>query len=59
MREIEVLRLVATGLSNKQIAERLVISTSTVDTHIQSIFHKLDVSSRSGATRYAVEHRLV
>jgi predicted ATPase/DNA-binding NarL/FixJ family response regulator len=59
MREIEVLRLVASGLSNKQIAERLVISTSTVDTHIQSIFHKLDVSSRSGATRYAVEHRLV
>lgn len=59
MREFEVLRLVAAGLSNKQIAERLVISTSTVDTHIQSIFHKLDVSSRSGATRYAVEHRLV
>ena len=59
MREIEVLRLVAAGLSNKQIAEQLVISTSTVDTHIQSIFHKLDVSSRSGATRYAVEHRLV
>jgi predicted ATPase/DNA-binding CsgD family transcriptional regulator len=59
MREIEVLRLVAAGLSNKQIAERLVISTSTVDTHIQSIFHKLAVSSRSGATRYAVEHRLV
>jgi predicted ATPase/DNA-binding CsgD family transcriptional regulator len=58
-REIEVLRLVAAGLTNKQIAERLVISTSTVDTHIQSIFHKLGVSSRSGATRYAVEHRLV
>ncbi|HEX9132654.1 MAG TPA: LuxR C-terminal-related transcriptional regulator, partial [Ktedonobacteraceae bacterium] len=58
-REIEVLRLVAEGLTNKQIAERLVISTSTVDTHIQSIYHKLGVSSRSGATRYAVEHRVV
>lgn len=56
-RENEVLCLIAAGLTNKQIAERLVISPSTVDTHIQSIYNKLGISSRSAATRYAIEHR--
>ena len=57
-REIEVLRLLAMGLSNKQIAERLVISPHTVNGHIHSIFGKLSLNSRSAATRYALEHQL-
>ncbi len=57
-RELEVLRVVAVGLTNKQIAQHLVISPTTVDTHIRSIFQKLGVSTHSSATRYAVEHRL-
>jgi predicted ATPase/DNA-binding CsgD family transcriptional regulator len=58
-RQYEVLRLVAKGLTNTQIAEQLVVSMSTVDTHIQSIYGKLGVSSRVRATRYAIEHDLV
>ena len=57
-REIEVLRLLARGLSNKQIAELLVLSPHTVSGHIQSIFGKLALNSRSAATRYALEHHL-
>ncbi len=58
-REGEVLRLVAQGLTNEQVAQRLVISPRTVDTHLTSIYSKLGVSSRSAATRYAVQHHLV
>ncbi|MFL5663311.1 MAG: LuxR C-terminal-related transcriptional regulator [Ktedonobacteraceae bacterium] len=58
-RESEVLGLLARGLSNKQIAERLVLSHFTVNTHVQSIYNKLGVNSRSEATRFAVEHHLV
>ena len=58
-REVEVLRLLAMGMSNGQIAERLVLSPHTVNVHNQSIFGKLGVNSRSGATRYALEHQLV
>jgi DNA-binding NarL/FixJ family response regulator len=58
-REVEVLRLVASGLSNIQVSERLVISARTVDTHLTSIYSKIGVSSRSAATRYALEHHLV
>ena len=47
------------GLTTPQIAERLVVSLPTVNTHVASIFDKLGVSSRSAATRYAVEHHLV
>lgn len=57
-REIEVLRLVAYGMSDAQIAERLVISLRTVHSHLRSIYRKLEVGSRSGATRWAVEHHL-
>ena len=57
-RESEVLQLLAMGLSNKQIAERLVLSPHTVSGHIQSIFGKLELNSRSAATRYALEHHL-
>jgi DNA-binding NarL/FixJ family response regulator len=58
-RELEVLRLLAGGLTNHQIAERLVVSLPTVKTHVAAIFNKLGVNSRSAATRYAVEHHLV
>ena len=58
-REVEVLRLVAQGLSDSGVAERLVISPRTVQGHMRSIFNKINVNSRSAATRYAVEHKLV
>jgi len=58
-REIEVLSLVAQGLTNEQVAQQLVISPRTVNTHLTSIYGKIGVSSRSAATRYAVEQHLV
>ena len=58
-RENEVLRLLTMGLTSTQIAEQLVISLPTVNTHVRSIYNKLGVTSRSAATRYAVEHYLV
>jgi ATP/maltotriose-dependent transcriptional regulator MalT len=57
-REVEVLRLVAAGLTNAQIAERLFVSRRTVDQHLRSIYTKLGVSSRAAATRFAVEREL-
>jgi DNA-binding CsgD family transcriptional regulator/Tfp pilus assembly protein PilF len=57
-REIEVLRSVAQGLTDAQVAERLVISPRTVHSHLNSIYSKLGISSRSAATRYAIEHDL-
>ncbi|HET7869229.1 MAG TPA: helix-turn-helix transcriptional regulator, partial [Actinomycetota bacterium] len=58
-REAQVLRLVATGKSNRAIAGELVISEHTVARHLQNIFAKLNISSRSAATAYAFEHDLV
>jgi predicted ATPase/DNA-binding CsgD family transcriptional regulator len=58
-REVEVLRLLAQGLTYAQIADNLVISRRTVNTHVTSIFGKLDVSSRAAATRFAIDHHLV
>jgi LuxR family transcriptional regulator, maltose regulon positive regulatory protein len=57
-REVEVLRLLASGLTDAQIAEQLVISPRTVNAHLTSIYRKIAVSSRSAATRYALEHHL-
>ena len=57
-RELEVLRLVAAGKSNKQIASELVISEHTVARHVQNVFAKLDVSSRTAASAFAYEHDL-
>jgi len=57
-REVEVLRLVANGLTDAQIAERLVISPRTVGKHLQSIYSKLYLPGRSAATRWAIEHQL-
>jgi DNA-binding NarL/FixJ family response regulator len=54
-----VLRLVATGRSNRKVAEELFISEHTVARHLQNIFAKLGVSSRAAATAFAVEHDLV
>ena len=58
-RELEVLRLLATGATNKAIAEQLVLSERTVDRHVSNIFGKLGVSSRAAATAYAFERQLV
>jgi ATP/maltotriose-dependent transcriptional regulator MalT len=58
-REVQVLRLVATGLSNQEIATALVISEHTARRHLQNIFAKLGVSSRAAATAYAFQHDLI
>jgi len=58
-REVEVLRLIATGATNRVIAQRLEISEKTVARHVSNIFTKLDLSSRAAATAYAYEHKLV
>ena len=58
-REVEVLRLVAGGLTTPQIAEQLMVSFHTANAHVRSIYNKLDVTSRSAATRYAIEQKLV
>jgi ATP/maltotriose-dependent transcriptional regulator MalT len=58
-RELEVLRLVASGKSNRQIASTLVISQHTVARHLQNIYAKLGVSSRAAATAFAFAHELV
>jgi DNA-binding CsgD family transcriptional regulator len=57
-REVEVLRLLAGGMTDLQIAEKLILSPRTVHAHISSIYSKLGVTSRSAATRYAIEHHL-
>jgi DNA-binding CsgD family transcriptional regulator len=58
-REVQVLRLVATGKTNRAIAAELVISEKTVARHLSNIFAKLRLSSRAAATAYAYEHHLV
>jgi DNA-binding NarL/FixJ family response regulator len=58
-RELEVLRLVATGKTNRAIALELSISEKTVARHLSNIFTKLDLPSRSAATAYAYEHKLL
>jgi DNA-binding CsgD family transcriptional regulator len=58
-REAEVLRLVATGKTNQEIAATLVISEKTVGRHLSNIFNKIDVSTRTAAAAFAHEHRIV
>jgi DNA-binding NarL/FixJ family response regulator len=58
-REVQVLSLVATGRTNREISSSLVISEHTVARHLQNIFRKLGVSSRTAATAYALDHSLI
>ena len=58
-RELKVLSLVATGMTNRALAEHLTISEKTVARHLSNIFGKLDISSRAAATAYAYEHDLL
>jgi HD-GYP domain-containing protein (c-di-GMP phosphodiesterase class II) len=58
-REIEVLRLVACGHTNPEIAQSLTIARKTVSRHLESIYSKLNVSTRAGATYFAMQHHLV
>ena len=57
-REVDTLRLLAQGLTNAQIAARLVLSTTTVNSYLRSIYSKLGVTTRAAATRYALDHQL-
>ena len=54
-----MLRVVATGATNREVADRLIISEKTVARHVSNIFAKLGVSSRAAATAYAFQHELV
>ncbi|MEH1123176.1 LuxR C-terminal-related transcriptional regulator [Micromonospora sp. CPCC 206061] len=58
-REVEVLRLVAAGKTNPEIAKQLVLSEKTVGRHLSNIFAKIDVTTRTAAAAFAFEHRLV
>jgi HD-GYP domain-containing protein (c-di-GMP phosphodiesterase class II) len=58
-REVDVLRLLSRGLTIKQMADELVISEKTVDSHIQHIYTKINVSTRAAATLFAMEHQLL
>jgi len=58
-RELEVLRLVASGRTNRAIADQLFLSEKTVDRHVSNLFTKLDVSTRAAATAFAYQHKLV
>jgi DNA-binding CsgD family transcriptional regulator len=57
--EIKILRLVASGMSNARVAEKLFISRRTVDAHLRSIYRKLGVASRTAAARHAIDHELI
>ena len=58
-RELQVLRLIASGKTNKAIARELSLSEKTVDRHVSNIFTKVDVSSRAAATAFAYQHQLI
>jgi ATP/maltotriose-dependent transcriptional regulator MalT len=58
-RELQVLRLLASGKTNKAIAADLSLSERTVDRHVSNIFNKLDVPTRTAATAYAYQHKLI
>jgi DNA-binding NarL/FixJ family response regulator len=58
-REVEIVRLVAAGKSNRAVAGELYLSEKTVERHLSNIFSKLGITSRTAATAYAYEHALV
>jgi DNA-binding NarL/FixJ family response regulator len=57
-REVQVLRFVAQGMTNAQVADRLYLSPRTVEQHLRSIYNKLGVSTRTAASTFAVQHGL-
>ena len=59
VREVEVLRLVAAGRTNREVAGELFISVKTVETHVSSVLRKLQLSSRHELTRWASDRRLL
>ena len=58
-REVEVLRLIARGRSNREVAQLLVISPKTVGRHVENVYAKIGVRSRAAAAVFAMEHRLL
>jgi DNA-binding NarL/FixJ family response regulator len=58
-RQVEVLRLVADGMSNKEIARTLFITPRTAEAHVQGVYQKIGVSSRAAAAMFAMEHHLL
>jgi DNA-binding CsgD family transcriptional regulator len=58
-REVDVLRLLAVGMSNKEIAQRLVITPKTVGNHVEHIYTKIDIRTRAGAGLFAMRHGLL
>lgn len=58
-REVDVIRLLTHGMSNRAIADALVISTRTAEHHVQHIYAKIGVSTRAGAAMFAMEHGLL
>jgi DNA-binding NarL/FixJ family response regulator len=58
-REVEVLRLVATGLTNAEVAEKLFLSSRTVEWYLSAIYRKVGLHSRAEAVRFAAEHGLL
>jgi DNA-binding NarL/FixJ family response regulator len=58
-RELQVLRLLATGKTNKVMARELSLSEKTIDRHVSNIFAKVGVATRSAATAFAYEHKLI
>ena len=59
VRELEVLRLIASGRTNAAIARELFLSVKTVDRHVSNIFTKLDVPTRAAATAFAYQHKMI
>lgn len=57
-REVQILALVAAGLSNKQVAGELGLSVYTIETHLRSVFAKLKVPNRTAAARFAIDNDL-
>ena len=58
-REVEVLRLIARGQTNKEVAASLHLSAKTVGRHVENIYAKIGANSRAGAAVFAMEHRLL
>lgn len=58
-REIQILQMIAEGFTNSQIAEKLFISTRTVDTHRKNIMKKLNIHNVSGLVKYAIKHKII